>query len=185
MVDFLGVKMVLEWREHDQRDLDQEALHDVPTVNFLRSSGLLKLFCTSPMRANVHVIEFMINYWDHDMGMFDLQGETLEITSDDIYFIASLSQRGSPINLEGTGRGGDPLSVQNYIDVYCAPGTQKRGSCIPIAHIRDISLQVLTSTIVRIAGSYLLHLATWNQMSCRWIICRVPYMIGVQELSPF
>ena len=127
-------------------------------------SGLLKLFYTSPMRANVYLLEFMINYWDHDLGVFGLQGETLEITSEDIYFIAGLSRRGSPINLEGTSRSGVPLSVQNYIDVYCSPGTQKRGSCIPITHIRDISLHVLASTIVRFAGSSSLHLATHTQM---------------------
>ena len=72
--------------------------------------------------------------------MFDLQGETLEINSEDIYFITGLSRRGAPVNLEGTGRGGDPLSVQNYIDVFCTPGTQKRGSCVPITHIRDFTL---------------------------------------------
>ena len=88
----------------------------------------------------------------------------MEITSEDIYFITGLSRRGAPIHLEGTNRGGDPLSVQNYIDVFCALGTQKRGSCVPIAHIQDFTLQVLTSTIVRIAGSSSLHLATWNQM---------------------
>ena len=156
--------MVLEWREREHEDMDQEALQDAPTMNVLRSSGLLKFFCTSLMRANVRLLEFLINYWDHDLGMFDLQGESLEITSEDIYFIVGLSRRGSPVNLEGTGRGGDPLSVQNYIDVYCAPGTQKRGSCIPIVHIRDLPLQVLTSTIVMVLGSSSLHHATRNQM---------------------
>ena len=29
--------------------------------------------------------------------------------------------------MEGTGRGGDPLSVQNYVDIFCALGTQKKG----------------------------------------------------------
>ena len=71
---------------------------------------------------------------------------------------------GTPVNFEGIGKGSDPLSVQNYIDIYYTPGTQKRGSCIPIAHIRDLPLQVLTSTIVRVAGSSSLHLTTWNQM---------------------
>ena len=70
----------------------------------------------------------------------------------------------APINLEGIGKGVDPLSVHKCIDVYCALGTQKRGSCIPIAHICDFTLQVLMSTIVRIAGSSSLHLATRNQM---------------------
>ena len=70
----------------------------------------------------------------------------------------------SPVNFEGTGRGGDLLSVQNYIDIYGEPSTQKRGSYIPIVHIRNFPLQVLVSTIVRVAGSSSLHLATWNQM---------------------
>ena len=68
------------------------------------------------------------------------------------------------MNLEGTGRGGDLLSVHNYIDIYCEPGTQKRGSCIPIVHIRNFPLQILGSTIVRVARSSSLHLATRNKM---------------------
>ena len=83
----------------------------------------------------------MINYWDHDIGAFDLQGEILEIALEDIYFIAGLSRWGTPVvNLEGTGRGGDLLSVQNYIDTYCMPGTQKRRTCIPIVHIHSLPL---------------------------------------------
>ena len=91
MAVLLGMKRVLEWREREHEDMDQEALQDAPTVNVLCSSGLLKFFCTSPMWANVYLLEFMINYWDHDLGMFDLQGESLEITSEDIYLISSLS----------------------------------------------------------------------------------------------
>ena len=106
----------------------------------------------------------MINYWDHDLGAFDLQGEILEITLEDIYFISGLSRRGAPVNLEGTGTGGDLLRFHNYIDTYYVPGTQKMGTCIPIVHIRSLPLQVLVSTIVRVVGSSSLHLATRNQM---------------------
>ena len=118
----------------------------------------------SPMQSNVYLLEFLINYWDHDLGAFDLQGELIEITLEDIYFISSLSRQGGPINLEGTGRGGDLLSVQNYIDKYYKPGIQKRGSYIPIVHIHSLPLQVLESNIVRVAGSSSLHLTTRKQM---------------------
>ena len=87
--------MVLEWREREHEDMDQEALQDAPTMNVLCSSGLLKFFCTSSMRAIVRLLEFMINYWDHDLGMFDLQGESLDITSENIYFIAYVMMGGS------------------------------------------------------------------------------------------
>ena len=33
-----------------------------PTVQALRQSGLLKFFCTSPMRGNVCLLEFLIGY---------------------------------------------------------------------------------------------------------------------------
>ena len=120
--------------------MDHVALQSMPTLQELRTSGLLKLFCTTPMWANVRILEFMVNYWDHDMGMFNLQGETLELTMEDIYFITRLSRRGALVNLEGTGRGGDPLSVQNYVDIFCTPGTQRRGTSIPIADIQDFTL---------------------------------------------
>ena len=156
--------MVLEWREREHEIMDHAALQSAPTIHALRTSGLLKLFCTSPMWENVRLLEFMVNYWDHELGMFNLQGETLELTMEDIYFITGLSQRGVPVNLEGTGRGGDPLSVQNYVDMFCIPGTQKKGSSVLIADIQDFTLQVLASTIVRLAGSSGLHMATKNQI---------------------
>ena len=116
------------------------------------------------MWSNIQSLEFLINYWYHDLGASDLQGEILEITLEDIYFISDLSRRGAPVNLEGIGRGGDLLSVQNYIDTYSAPSTQKNGTFIPIVHIRSFPLQVLVSTIVRVAVSSSVHLVTWNQM---------------------
>ena len=85
--------MVLEWREREHETMEQDALRSATTVHALRQSGLLKLFCSSPMRSNVHLLEFFINYWDHDLGAFDLQGEILEITLEDIYFIVRLSRK--------------------------------------------------------------------------------------------
>ena len=75
------------------------------------------------MKANVHLLESLIGYWDHDLGLFDLQGEILEFTVEDMYFIIGISHWGMPVNIEGTGRGGDPMSVHDYIDAYCPPGT--------------------------------------------------------------
>ena len=89
------------------------------------------------------------------------------------------------MNLEGPGRGGDPLSVQNYVDMFCTPGTQKRGNSVMIADIQDFTLQVLASTIVRLAGSSGLHMATRNQMRVAVDCFRGALsMIGARELPP-
>ena len=104
--------MVLEWREREHEDMDQEALQDAPTVNVLRQSGLLK-FYTSPMQLNFHLLRVFDKLLGSYLSMFDLQGEFIEVTLEDVYFISSLSWRGAPVNLEVTGKGGDLLSVQN------------------------------------------------------------------------
>ena len=74
----------------------------------------------------------------------------MENTIEYIYLIIGLSHRDMPVNLEGTGRGDDPMSVQDYIDTYFPPGTQKKGTCVPIAHITSFPLQVMVSTVVKI-----------------------------------
>ena len=51
----------------------------------------------------------------------------MEIIVEDMYFIIGLSRRGIPVKLEGTCRGGDPMSVQDYIDTYFPLGMQKKG----------------------------------------------------------
>ena len=84
--------MVLEWREREHEIMYHAVLQNAVVIQALRTCGLLKFFCTSPMRSNVRLLEFMVNYWDHDMGMFNLQGETLELTVEDKYFITGLSQ---------------------------------------------------------------------------------------------
>ena len=115
--------MVLEWREREHDTMDQDTLQSAPMVHTLQQSGLLKFFCTSPMRANVRFLEHLISYRDHDLGSFDLQGEILEIAMEDMYFITGLSCRGIPVNLEGIGKGGDPMSVQYYVDTYYMHGS--------------------------------------------------------------
>ena len=124
--------MFLEWREREYEDMDREAMQDAPTLQALQQCGLPKFCYTSNIRANVHLLEMLIGYWDHGLGLFDLHGETLEIMVEDMYFITGLSCRGMPVNLKGTGKGDDPMSVQDYINTYYPPGTQKRGTCIPI-----------------------------------------------------
>ena len=132
--------MVLEWRERENEDMDRDALRYAPTLQDLQQSGLLNFFCTSSMRSNVCLLEHLISYWDHDLGAFDIQVEILEITIEDMYFITGLSRRGMSMNLEGTGTGGDPMSVKDYVDTYCTPGGQKKESCIPIVHITSFPL---------------------------------------------
>ena len=86
--------------------MDREEMWDAPTLHALQQCGFLNLFYTSNMRVNAHLLETFISYWDHDLGIYDLQGEVLEIMVEDMYFITEISHRGALVNLEGTTRVG-------------------------------------------------------------------------------
>ena len=73
------------------------------------------------MCAQIRLLETLVRYWDPDQGMFDLHNEALDITTEDIYFIMGLSHRGVAMNLSDSDCGGDPLSVQDYVNTYCLP----------------------------------------------------------------
>ena len=103
--------------------MDRLEMGDPMTLNALRSYDLLMFYRTSNMRAQARLLKTLVNLWDHDIGLFNLHDESLELTTEDIYFISGFSHRGEPVNMEGIGRGGDPLSVQDYINTYCVPGT--------------------------------------------------------------
>ena len=117
-------KMVLEWRERENEDMDWEAMRDASTLQDLQRCSLLNFYCTSNMHAQVFLLETLVSYKDNELGLFDLQGETLDLTIDVIYFIMGISCRGTPMKLKGNGCSGDPLSVQDYVNTYCFLGTQ-------------------------------------------------------------
>ena len=113
---FGKVTMVLEWWEREHEDIDHVSIGDPMTINALRRFVFLKFYGMSNMQAQVRLMETLVNLWDHDLGFFNLQGKTLELTTEDACFLMSLSQRGAPVNMAGTGQGGDHISVQYYIN---------------------------------------------------------------------
>ena len=156
--------MVLEWREREHEDMDQDSMRYSVNLQALQRCDLLKLYCTLNMRSQVHLLDTLVSYWDHEIKLFDLQGEALELTKYNIYFITGFYHRGGTVNLEDTRRGGDPLSMQYYVDTYFLHRTQKLRTCVPISQITSFPLKVMVSTVSRVVGSFALHLATQTHM---------------------
>ena len=72
--------MVLEWKEWEHEEMDCDAMGDPVTLQVLQRFGLLKFHCTLNMHAQVRMLETLVKLWDHELGIFDLQEETLELT---------------------------------------------------------------------------------------------------------
>ena len=89
------------------------ALHDPVTVNALRNCGLLKFFRISSMRAQITLLQYMLDAWDPINQVFQIRGKSIPLTIEDIYFLTGLSRQGAPISLSGSAQGND--SVRDYV----------------------------------------------------------------------
>ena len=88
---------------------------------------------------------------------------SLSIEVEDIYFITELSQRGEVVNLQSHGPGGG-MTIDDYIDVYYLPNTEKVGSQIPKKSVQILGLKAILLALGRIAGLASLHQASRPMM---------------------
>ena len=71
----------------------------------------------------------LVDYWDPDSDSFHIDGMSLSIEVEDIYFIIGLFRRRDVVNLRSHELGCG-LSIDEYIAVYCFLDTEKVGSQI-------------------------------------------------------
>ena len=139
------------------------ALHDPVTVGALRDCGLLKFFRISSMRAQISLLQYLLDAWDPVNQVFQIRNKPIPLTVTDIYFLTGLSRRGAPISLSGTVRGND--SVRDYVRQYCREGSQpSRDGKVVIRDVTSRPLRSILYTLGRMAGSASLHVANRSHM---------------------
>jgi len=93
-----------------------------------------------------------------------LEGQSLTLTTRDIYFLTGLFKRGELVNLRTFPP--RPYDIEEYIGMYYDVGTKKVGSQVLIHNITNPILQIVLFMIGRITRSTTLHQASCTQMHC-------------------
>ena len=86
--------MVLEWREREHGEVEEAVRADLMAQQALRACGLYKFWCLGGLRAKPRLLQMLVDYWDPDSESFQIDGMSLTIEVEDIYFITGLSRRG-------------------------------------------------------------------------------------------
>jgi hypothetical protein len=93
-----------------------------------------------------------------------LKGQSLVLTTEDIYFLTGLSRRGEPVNFRTFPAG--PYNIEALIAEHYEAGTNCVSSQVPINKITNLSLQTMLLLIGRITGLVALDQASCAQMNC-------------------
>jgi hypothetical protein len=119
-------RMYVQWREREHEAINELDAADPNVVVVLMQCGLLKFFLCSFMRAQPRLLNALIDYWHPDGEAFMLEGKSLVPTTEDIYFLTSLSRRGEPVNFRTFLAG--PSKILELIPEHCEAGTDRVGS---------------------------------------------------------
>ena len=148
--------MVLEWREKEHEEVDVVVERDPGAHMDLKRCGLYNFWAPKGMRAQVRLLQLLVNNWDPDTETFNLDGQPLRIEVEDIYFLTGLSRRDEATNLKAQGaRSG--MNIEDYIATHYIAGTEKVWSQLPIRVINNMSLKIVVLVLTRITGSTYLH----------------------------
>jgi hypothetical protein len=109
------------------------------------------------MRAQLILLEHLVQMWDVNEQDFHVRVHTLTLEIDDIYFLTGLSHRGSRVSLSGSRGGGEPMDY--YVAHHCATGTEKHSGKVSIKDVEDLSLRTILYTITHVVGSVTPHMA--------------------------
>jgi hypothetical protein len=93
-----------------------------------------------------------------------LEGQSLTPTTEDIYFLTSLSRRGEPVNLHTFPF--RPHNIVELINLHCEASTDMVGTQVPVHKINNLLLKEIVLLIGWITGSAVLHQASWAHMNC-------------------
>ena len=107
------LRMPITWREGEHGTVDNEVMNDPQALDALRGCGLLKFFKLPNMKANVRLLEMLIDYWNVDEEAFMIDQMPLRVEVEDLYFIMGLSRRGEVVQSQGRTR--SSLTIEDYV----------------------------------------------------------------------
>jgi hypothetical protein len=108
------------------------------------------------MRAQVRLLQLLVNYWDPNTETFNLDGQPLRIEVEDIYFLTGFPRQGEVVNLKSWGAGSG-MKIEDYIATHFIAGIEKVGNQRSIRAINNLSLKIVFLVLTLIIGLASLH----------------------------
>jgi hypothetical protein len=173
--------MDVRWRERDWEPLREEVAEARPAVRAsLAASGLLKFFECPLLRAQEHLLHFLIEMWSPRQHYFLVRGERVEFTAEvDVYFLTGLPFRGTPMLT--TPVMPRETNLAGFARRFCSGRHFMTGSAVRINALDVLLHRCVASMIVRIYGSTAPHRMSGGELSLmeRVVVGRERFAWGV------
>ena len=149
---FLLCRMVeIKWQERDYKDLWEVALRDENVRDTLARCGLLKFMRIHLVKSLRLLLQTLVSFWDIGEEAILFQGQLIEITPVDVYFLTGLPMLGVVGDLAPVLSLGETL--EELCERHCYAIVYVRGSYILMCDIEDLSTREVATLLLCILGS--------------------------------
>ena len=140
------------WRE---REIPEEIVTIVQEDHRVRSLlglfGLLKFGEVPMMRSAGLLLNRLIDFWEPDVLAFRVQGERVDLTLTDVYFLTGLPCLGSVADTQPQVSA--DLDIEDMVERFCRPGARVHRNALLVRDLREPAVQAMDACIVQILGS--------------------------------
>ena len=140
------------WRE---REVPEEIVTVVREDRWVQSLlglfGLLKFAEVPIMRSAGLLLTRLVGFWEPDTLAFRVQGERVDLTLTDVYFLTGFPYLGRVADTQP--RVFADLDLDDVVERLCRPGARVHRNALLVRDLREPAVQVMTGCVVCILGS--------------------------------
>ena len=140
------------WRE---REIPDDIMTIVREDRRVRSMlGLFRLlkFAEVPMMQSVGLLlNRLVGFWEPDILAFRVQGERVDLTLTDVYFLTGLPCLGRVADTQP--RVSADLDMDDMLEWFCRPEAQVHRNALLVRDLREPTVWAMAACVVRVLGS--------------------------------
>ena len=140
------------WRE-------REILDDIMTIvredrqvrSMLGLFGFLKFAQVPMIRSAALLLNRLVSFWEPDIQAFRVQGERVDLTLTDVYFLKGLPCLGRVADTQP--RVSADINMDNMLERFCGAEAQVHRNALLVRDLRKPTVRAMAACVVRVLGS--------------------------------
>ena len=142
----------MPWREREVPDEIVTVVREDRRVRSLLGLFRLLKFAEVPiMRSAGLLLNRLVRFWEPDALAFRVQGERVDLTLTDVYFLTGFPCLGRVADTQP--RVSTDLDMDDMVERFCRPEARVDQNALLVRDLREPAVQAMAACVVRILGS--------------------------------
>ena len=140
------------WREREILDEIMVIVREDHQVrSMLGLFGLLKFAEVPMIRLAALLLNRLVGFWEPDIQAFRVQGERVDLTLTDVYFLTGLPCLGRVADTQP--RVSADIDMDDMLERFCGPEARVHRNALLVRDLQEPAVRAMAACVVRVLGS--------------------------------